>query len=570
VPIEVSAYFSPLRRFVKDFIGSLKAKFIRRHPVYLAAKQLMELGVSKKLLERKLATGEWKTRWPLQNEGELAEPEVLLSSLPNKLQLTWARKNSSTDYPEQIAILLSEGAKYGINEQETEINKLLLPLTREERIAWMAESLRLARLIEGYHKIKPKRRRNKFTGALEFVPEVFELLGEAVCKEPIILARHPHRANLLSPHTLDDLSRAFRRKGFVVLLPKVEKPVTRKQDRRRAVISGPAVKWVNDNWRHFSGPYHLFNRLEREAGKQGWKIPSKSWVYRLWDSIPKIVKEYYFEGRHVYESKSAPYVPRDNSALKALQILCGDHSERDVTVLLPDNTIARPWLTIWYDLRTGLIWGWCLCLVPSSFTAGLAYANGVRNFGAQPLSHPADGICSFIYTDRGRDYKSHHWNGKDIVVHKEAMRIDGGLEMLLTKRRVGILDELEITHLFSRGRNPKERPVERVFRDISDWEQNTFSEYCGRHPKDRPERWYKLYAQHQLFLKGKRHSSPFITLENYRTELAEFIFRYNSIKHERPTLSSARVVPIEEYRRLYTTRYEISPEILNYDSGSAG
>jgi hypothetical protein len=200
--------------------------------------------------------------------------------------------------------------------------------------------------------------------------------------------------------------------------------------------------------------------------------------------------------------------------------------------------------------------------VPSSFTAGLAYADGVQNFGAQPLSRPVDGFFSYVYTDNGRDYKSHNWNGKDIVVHKEAMRIDGGLEMLLTQRRVGILVELAIKHLLPRGKNPKERSVERVFKDISAWEKNTFQEYCGSHPKDRPELWYKLFAQHQLFLKGKRASSPFMPFDQYREVLAEFITRYNSTEHERPTLRSARVVPIEEYKRLYTTRYEIAPETL--------
>jgi len=531
--------------------------------MFVAADQLIELGVRPNVLKRKLNNGEWKTREPFQEEDNETESEILLSSLPKKLQLEWARKKASVSYPQQIAVLLSEGAKYGISEQEAEINSLLLPLTPEERIAWMAEALRLARIIELYNKIRPKRRRNRHTGGWEFVPGVMELRQETACKDQLILARHPHRANLLSPCTLDDLSRAFRKKGLAAFLPKVKKPVKRKDDNRRIAIPKQAIDWMNNNWRHYSGPYHLYNALEKEATKQGWKIPSKSWVYRLWRKIPKILKEYYFEGPQAYEAKSAPFVPRDNTDLMALQVLCGDHSERDVTVLLPDKTLTRSWITIWYDLRTGLIWGWCLCLVPSSHTAGLAYANGVRNFGAQPLSRPADGFYSYVYTDHGRDYKSHHLNGKDIVVHKEAMKIDGGLEMLLTQRRVGILDELAVRHLFSKKRNPKERPVERVFKDISAWEQNTFQEYCGSHPKERPQLWFRLFKEHKSFLKGKRPSSPFMTLEQYREFLAGFINRYNSMVHYRLTLGSLKVVPIEEYQRHYTTKYEIASETLS-------
>jgi hypothetical protein len=259
----------------------------------------------------------------------------------------------------------------------------------------------------------------------------------------------------------------------------------------------------------------------------------------------------------------APYVPRDFTDLEALQVLCGDHSERDVTVLLDDGSLARPWLTLWQDLRTGLIWGWHLDLTPSSVTAGLAYADGVMNFGAQPLSRPEQNFFPYVYTDRGRDYRSHHWDGRVIAVHREAMRLEGGgLELLRVERRVGVLDDLTVRHLLARGRNPKEKPVERVFRDLSDWEQNTFAEFCGRDARGRPDAWRQMYALHEQSVRGERPSSPFMRFGQYREELAGFITHYNATAHERPTLGGALIVPLEEYRRLYTTRYEIAHEAL--------
>jgi hypothetical protein len=320
---------------------------------------------------------------------------------------------------------------------------------------------------------------------------------------------------------------------------------------------------MNDNWSRFYGPRPFYKELEELATQRCWKIPSESWVYRHWQRIPAYVKTYYFEGKKAYESKHAPYVPRDFSDLQALQVLAGDHSERDVTVSLPDGTIRRPWLTLWYDLRTGLIWGWYLSFSPSSQSAGLAYANGVQNFGAQPFSRPDDGFYSYVLTDRGRDYKSHNWDGREIAVHKEAMNLDGDFELLLVNYRVGIVEEFDLKHLLTRGRNPKQNPVERVHRDISEWEQNTFDEYCGPSANDRPERWRRLYALHQQFSKGKRDTSPFMSLDQYRQALTGFIIKYNSSSHERQTLGGGTYTPTEEFSRLYTTRYDISEETLS-------
>jgi hypothetical protein len=120
------------------------------------------------------------------------------------------------------------------------------------------------------------------------------------------------------------------------------------------------------------------------------------------------------------------------------------------------------------------------------------------------------------------------------------MTPSGGLELVLTQRQVGIPEELQISHLFARGYNAKEKPVERFFRTLSEWEKNTFDEYCGSGPVSRPERLKRMFSQHQAFERGRRESSPLISWEEYQAKLAQFIADFNQTPHERTSLEGRR------------------------------
>lgn len=532
--------------------------------MWLKFEEIEQLEIDRRWIQIKVKSGEWESRSTgLRGRNGKEIREVKLESLPPQLQAKWVSLQPETENQEIEEIQTDSSL--------TIESKLVLALKRYEpkvRDAFRNEAIRLSKIVVRYELINPKRIKNA-DGKYDFVAEVAALCEETICDDPIVLSVEPSRSEPCSPFTLDSWWRKSKTDGLAVFLRKPSTP-QKSSDNRKAKISPEAIEWVNSNWRKFASARHLYKDLKKLANKKAWKIPAETWFYRMWKSIPNIVSTSIQKGSKSYTSKYAPYVPRTVEDLQALQILCGDHSVRDVTVVLPDGSLTRPWLTLWYDLRTGLIWGWHLDLTPSSVTAGLAYANGVRTFGAQPTARPDSDFYSYLYTDQGKDYKSKTWDGKTLTF-KKAMRIEGGLEIICHHRKVGFFEETGIKHLLSRGYNAKEKPVERVHRDISDWEQNTFyHEYVGRDAKNKPERWVDAWQRHERLRKKFKGDIPtllqetdFMTLDDYKESLVNgFINEYNTIAHTRTVLGDRKVVPIEEFERLYSTRYEINQESL--------
>jgi len=570
--------------------------------VWLSVDELVALGRGRRKVLLKITSGVWTSRKVGNGRNGKAVYEVALDSLPEDIQRRWLQSQRSVESE-------SDGTESQIPDSKQDLDvlkgeqRLLAALQRfspEEREAFLDEARRRMNIVERYLALPQKRTRSQIpdlkTQSYEFTPDVLALCQEARCTNEVIInyyktRQHSVRKNTepliareISPITLDHWSRRIKSDGLLMFLPPPPNRAALMRseglDKRLANVSQGAIDWINRNYRSKPHARALYQDLKKAARRHGWKIPSESWVYRKWKQLPKIISES-LRSKKAYVDKFAPYYPRDHRDVEALQILCGDHSERDVLVRLPDGTLTRPWLTTWQCVSTGLIWGWYLDLVPSSRTIGLAYANGVKTFGAQPTARPDEGFYSYLYTDQGRDYKSHAITGKTLTF-KRAAAIEGGLAFLCAQRgtqpldasderHVGLIKELGLKWIEARGYNAREKPVERFHRDISGWESKTFeAEYCGPDPKSRPDACREAEARHERLVKKVQRTgntpwlddSPFMTLDDYREALAGYFFEYNHDVHERTTLGGAKVVPIEEYQRLYTTHYEISEQTL--------
>ena len=554
--------------------------------IWLSPQQLKDLGVSKGILFRN------RDNWTFRKTGERGRngkqvEECLLESMQTQWKEAWLQMQPSSLVPDHSSLIDSSltteqvpatddrpdavDADRSGTEGERRFTEALKRYDLRVRDAFRDEALRLSGIVEQFDRVSPKRQKVK--GKFEFVPAVERLCEQAVCTDTAILAVEPSRGKPKSPHTLEAWSKQYRVDGLATFL---RKPPEKQKlnDGREAKISEGAIQWINANYRKKPSAERLWKDCKKEAAKHGWTIPARGWFWRKYQQIPEITRTLIYDGQKAYTGKFAPYVPRDYRDLAALQIICGDHSVRDVTVMLPDGSLTRPWLTLWQDLRTGLIWGWHLDLTPSSQTIGLAYANGVQTFGAQPIANPDADFYSYLYTDQGKDYRCKQITGQTLefqdVNYKAAARIDGGLNALCTQRRVGLMDEMGVKHLMARGYNAREKFIERTHKDISEWEKNTFeNEYCGRGIGHKPEQWQKSWHKHKKLqtkvgknLDWLAAESPFMPIDVYREYIGTWITEYNHSEHTRSVLGGATVVPVHEYERLYTTRYEISEDTL--------
>lgn len=276
-------------------------------------------------------------------------------------------------------------------------------------------------------------------------------------------------------------------------------------------IPEPAQEFVLSRWSRGSKPgedghrptsalvhydYQCFRGWLLEAHKvEGTEHPDKLGfpeissiaVWRFLDrfkSDPATI--YARQGSKAFQELVAPHILRTKTNLFAFDWFTGDHRQSNVWVRwsFDPRIIYRPWITMWYDVRTNYPLAFVLSPRPSSLTIMRSLLIALETYRVKPL---------VIYVDNGKDYRAQvltsgapspfALEGRDGFDERQRGLIERlGIEYrnALPSRRSKSTGEQE-SHACS-------KPIEGFFgRWLDDFDAQQPGA-CGRNPDERPDK----------------------------------------------------------------------------------
>ncbi|RPH89403.1 MAG: hypothetical protein EHM72_20435, partial [Calditrichaeota bacterium] len=212
-------------------------------------------------------------------------------------------------------------------------------------------------------------------------------------------------------------------------------------------------------------------------------------------------------GQSAFNRKYGDYVERFMN-MPAGAVWVSDHMQADVLVY-PDGAPAaaredlknlfafraqgkpaRPWITVWRDMRTSKWLGWLIHVEPP---------NTDHIMAAMYNAMTTWGIPRAIYIDNGKDYRSRDFTGGRRVHRLEADELRIG----------GMAGALGIKTFFALPYNAQSKPVERDFKNWHAWIDRALPGYTGSNTSEKPEK-----------LRNEIASGSIITIHEFN-EIAE-------------------------------------------------
>jgi hypothetical protein len=166
-------------------------------------------------------------------------------------------------------------------------------------------------------------------------------------------------------------------------------------------------------------------------------------AYRYLMSIPQAFRDYRRRGAAYFE-KHQPYVSRDYTALKPMEVIVGDYMTQDFMLRLGEK-VCRAKAAAFTDMRTRAVAGWSLRPAANPTGAATALQKCFDRFG----------LPETIYFDNGREFKNRFLRGG--ARRTGASKIDTED----AARNIGVAAEAGVKIIFAAPYNGKAKPVER-------------------------------------------------------------------------------------------------------------
>jgi len=217
-------------------------------------------------------------------------------------------------------------------------------------------------------------------------------------------------------------------------------------------------------------------------------FPSLASFYRAAKKIGKGIKLWHRGGPKKFYDIMSFFIQREYSKLPAGWCWVGDTRTWDVVMNCPGfESLKRPYITMFVDMRTDMPMGWHIHITPPSAANTLmALRNGIKHWGKPDM----------LYVDNGREYRNKDFSGnprggnnwgKENDKNDEENKKDGEY-WIRSAARI-----LEIRMKFAITRNARAKTVENFFGVCKNRIDKTFISYFGGNHVERPEQVKDLF-----------------------------------------------------------------------------
>ncbi|WP_435924842.1 Mu transposase C-terminal domain-containing protein [Paenibacillus sp. DYY-L-2] len=268
-------------------------------------------------------------------------------------------------------------------------------------------------------------------------------------------------------------------------------------------------------------PSKVLKKMKEFCETNGYEEPSRASVYRYLKDMETYEPDLCClarEGPEKYMEKFAEKATREEPKY-VNQVWMGDHHQMDMFISYGGRPI-RPWITVWFDVCSRVVVGWCISNRANGQTIALALRHAMlpkkivtKNDDGEDVEDVLEigGIPAMLYIDNGEDYKAQVRAGKK---HEE---------WEVSRETRSICAQYDIKVQFATPYHPQAKAhVERWFRTFTEQFTSDQPGWCGANPDERPEGFDE---------KKEHEQGNLIDLDELSERVEQYLYEYHTTRH---------------------------------------